>query len=138
MLLSYDDEYIKRLFGKSFSKPIYEYYITRPEIKLHSHPTDEESKLFFNKNSYDDVEWEELNSYEITCEHVAYERYMNYASTHPDDSMLWINPDHKEEDELRIHGLPWDKVPRFQQKAYHDATYNLEYNAEVYSRRDEF
>lgn len=121
----------------------YEYYSHNQE-KIISFPSsgmipDEDIMVILGKPlTYDELDYEDKDNIRKGCGRATYKMLMRHAETHPEDSMLWFNPKHREEDQKRILGRTWEELPSFQQAAYKEATYDLEYYVEVYVHRNEF
>ena len=71
-----------------------------------------------------------------------YKRLMEYSRNHPENSILWINPKlpikEREQLEIDMFGKKYDELSEREKQAYDEATYDLEYTAEVYAHRNEF
>ena len=71
-----------------------------------------------------------------------YDKLIKYSRNHPENDILWINPklsvEEKEKLEVSMFGKKYEELSYKEKRAYQRATSDLEYNHEVYQRRDEF
>ena len=71
-----------------------------------------------------------------------YDKLMKYSRNHPENAILWINPDlsveEKEKLEISMFGKKLNELSYKEKMAYQRATSDLEYNHEVYQQRDNF
>lgn len=94
-----------------------------------------------DNDNYDDSH-EDNEDIESIYDKTMYKRLMTYSNNHPENSILWINPmlpdNERERLELDMFGKKYSELSEREKRAYQEATYDLEYTAEVYAHRNEF